>query len=422
MPPAQIQQAHFQGYRRRAFCQIIVDGQDVTDRFDPYLISVQVVDNIDVEDLCNIELDDRNAQLSIPEDDANVVVKLGWAGEGPRIPLFRQEQVDESGHLIGYDYDVLPTDIPPGELPFEASGMLIVFNGYVHNVESGFSRRSGGRRLWIEAKGTHAKANDKTPDMKSWGSGAEAVGNEAQSGATGGGIPLSQVLGDAAAKAGMGLQISPSLGNISRSFWMMNESPRHFAERIAHEIGGQVKMAGNQMIMTSATDGLNIDGQMMPLIAVEWGVNLISWRIKPYVARSQYKAARSKFFEIFKGSWEQTKGDIGGSTPFGNAAATAMRFGAAPNKQVGDHYNGGMSAESELKRGTGWVLFNGEPTARAGAAVQIIGARPGVDGNFKIKQAEHNYIRSGGYTTRCDLDKPSFNSGYEHWLKKSGQT
>jgi phage protein D len=419
MAGEQIQSARFQGYRRRAFCQIIIDGQDVTNRFDPYLISVQVIDNIDTEDECNIELDDRNAQLSIPEDGANVVVKLGWAGEGPRVPLFREAKIDADGHLIGFDWDVLPTDIPPGELPFEASGMLVVFNGFVHNVESGGSRRAGGRRLWIEAKGTRPGANDKTPDMKSWGSGTDAIGNEDQSSATGGGIPLSQVLGDAAAKAGMGLQISPSIGNISRNFWQMNESPRHLAERLAREVGGQVKMSGGNMIITSATDGLNVDGKMLPLIVAEWSVNLISWRIKPYVARSQYAASKSKFFDIAKGLWDQTQKSIGGNTPFGMASATAMGQGAAPNKQVGEHYNGGMSADSELKRGTGWVIFNGEPTALAGNALQIVGARPGVDGNYKIRQAEHHYLRSGGYTTRCDLEKPSFQSGYEHWLRQA---
>jgi hypothetical protein len=32
--------------RLRAYCKIIVNGRDVTDFFDPYLISVEVIDTI----------------------------------------------------------------------------------------------------------------------------------------------------------------------------------------------------------------------------------------------------------------------------------------------------------------------------------------------------------------------------------------
>lgn len=412
----QVQRAHSQAYHRRAYCQIIVDGQDVTDKFDPYLISVQVIDNIDEDDQCNLELDDRNAELSIPEDGAQVQARLGWAGEGPTIPLFRHYQVDENGYLTAETLDQLPNpaDIPAGAMPFEASGMLTVFNGYVHNVESGFARKGGGRRLWIEARGSKPKADDKSLDMKTWGFGA--VSNESQG--AGAGIPLSQVLGDAASKAGMGLKIAPEIGNISRDFWSQNGSVRQFAEQIAREVGGQVKISGNNLIVTGANDFVNVDGQQVPLIIVEWDTNLIAWRIKPYVARPQFGQARSKFFDLHKGAWESVTKGIGGSTPFGMSSATLHSFGAAPNKQIGEQLNGGSGSDSEINRGTGWVLFNGEPSALAGHQLQIIGARPGVDGNYKIKQAEHNYIRTGGYTTRCDLMKPSFTAGYENWIKQ----
>jgi uncharacterized protein len=415
--PVQIQTGHHQWGRRRAYCQILVDGQDVTDKFNPYLISVQVVDNVDEEDLCNLELDDRNAELSIPEDDAVVQVRLGWAGEGPRIPLFRQHEVDEEGRLMGYDLDTLPTDIPPGELPFEAGGMLVVFNGYVHNVESGFGKKAGGRRLWVEAKGSRGKADTKSHDMKTWGTGNESQGSEG-----GAGIPLSTVLGDAAKAAGMGFEISPSMGAISRSSWFQNESAMHMAERIAREVGGQVKISGNKLIFTSATDGRNSAGELVSLIIAEWGTNLISWRIKPFVARPQFGKTNTKFFDVFKGAWDKVGGSVGGSGPFGMATAMSQRAGAAPNKQVGEQHNGGMKSDSETNRGTGWVLINGEPSALAGSRLKVIGARPGVDGVYGIRQAEHNYLRSGGYTTRCDLINPELvEKDYKYWSQKSGQ-
>jgi len=102
--------ALYQGGRRRAHCKIVVDGKDVTNAFDPHLISVQVVDKEGAEtDTCSIELDDRDARLHIPPDDAPVSVSLGWHREN----------------------------------------FPVIFEGRVADVESGFGRSNGGRRLWI---------------------------------------------------------------------------------------------------------------------------------------------------------------------------------------------------------------------------------------------------------------------------------
>jgi hypothetical protein len=61
-----------------------------------------------------------------------------------------------------------------------------------------------------------------------------------------------------------------------------------------------------------------------------------------------------------------------------NAALPMM----APNKQVGEQTNG-LDSVSTRRRGTGWVQLNGEPLARAGWPITIIGARPGVDGSAR---------------------------------------
>jgi hypothetical protein len=39
--------------------------------------------------------------------------------------------------------------------------------------------------------------------------------------------------------------------------------------------------------------------------------------------------------------------------------------------------------------------------------VEVIGARPGVDGTYNIIEAEHLYSRQG-YTTRLEVNRPHF--------------
>src|SRR5262245_20807435 len=183
-----------QGSRRKAVYQVLIGGSegtaeagytdvapwdDVTAKLDPHLISITVTDKEDSIDKAAIELDDRDAKLNIPPDAAPIQIWLGWHTEGV--------------HLI--------------------------FEGTVDSVESGFGRRQGGRRLWIDATGTAMKSAVKSPMTMTWGEGKPPGGGEGRT------IPLKQVLEEAAKKAGLTAKISSQLGNLKRDFWHMgNES------------------------------------------------------------------------------------------------------------------------------------------------------------------------------------------------------
>src|SRR4051812_45535195 len=107
-----------QGPRRHAVCDIRVSGQPVTTRLHPYLISVQVIDTIEGTACeCNIELDDRNAELQIPPNEKTLQVSMGWAGEGPR--LFDQSRV--VAPLTGQEPTLL-VDYEARELPWGGPG------------------------------------------------------------------------------------------------------------------------------------------------------------------------------------------------------------------------------------------------------------------------------------------------------------
>src|SRR5215216_1273773 len=340
--------------RRKVRCTILIDGVDVTSRFDPHLLSVTAIDTLGGVDQCHIELDDREGRLKIPVTwSSYVAVFVGWHSEST----------------------------------------YYAFEGWVTEVESGFSCGTGGRRLWIDATGT-PRNEGKSPSMKNWGEGAPPGQQEGQK------IPLSQVLQEAGKAAGFTVQIGASFQNVMRDYWsMQTESFMHFGQRMADELGGYFKIKGKTAYLRDAPD---LSGG----IEAVWGRNLIEWRIRPYIGRTQWGGSKQDHFNIAQGIWEETKKQFGGEGVFGGASAITQLPNPAPNSSVAEQSNDGSNNFANAARGAGWVSINGEPQARGGMVVTVRGARPDVDGTYVIDEAHHKYERGSGYTTMLKLRFP----------------
>lgn len=391
-----------QGPRRHAAVQIIVHGmQDVTSRLHPYLISVQVIDKHGEADECHIELDDRNAELIIPPNGVVLQVAMGWDGDGPN--LFDSGKTREAIRT--------PEEIKQ-EARFGGPGLRLVFDGWVEEVESGFGRRGGGRRMWITARGHDGKGLAKETQQGFVGEGKPVDGQEGQK------IPMKDMMTKVFGAAGMSVAMSPAMEKISRDYWSWNDSPANLGQRMAEETGGIFKMAGNTATIVDRNTGKNALGDDMPMIEAIWGINLIGWRIKPFTTRPDYGGSQAKFFDLAKGAYQMVKGSIDApGAPYGgkaiaNAANTVM------DKDHGEQSNSGTGALVDAKRGIGWVLLNGEPNAKTGGTISIDGARPGVDGMYSIDEVEHNYTRGVGFTTRCNVTNPRPSGGYDTWKKE----
>jgi hypothetical protein len=436
-----------QGPRRYAVIKIIVNGKEITSVLHPYLISCQVIDTLGgSHDQCNIELDDRNAELQLPPDNVPIQVALGWAGSGPEMPNRGRSSaigggISEATEAFTKKFST-GTDPLFSPLPYDGPGMELVFDGKVSSIESGFGRRSGGRRVWIEATSGNVMGDAKegkkqtwgegTPDDSkpslgasgswstpgasgSWDGGAGDSGHASGSGGDGDGnlVPLSQVFQDAFKGTGIVVKMPTEMANIKRPAWAMSQSPMDFAATLGKELGGSFKLANGVMTFVKKGSGKNADDKDMPIIEAKWGVNLIGWRIKPYAGRPQWGGSVARVFNVFGGVWEEAKGDIGGSTPFG--AAKALLFRALPfaSKLEGEQANDGSARDSQSRRGQGWVLLNGDPRAKAGGHCYILDARPGVDGKYHMKEVEHNYTRGVGFTTRANVEFPQpFRDGF----------
>jgi phage protein D len=349
-----------QAGRRKANCKIEIDTgagmKDVTAALDPHLLSVVVIDKASSFPTCHIELDDRDGRLIIPPLEGYINIGFGWSSEQ----------------------------------------FVTVFTGMTQEVESGFGRKQGGRRLWIDGKGTAKLAKGKTPLQMHWGEGVPPGETKGQP------IKLSQVLQEAAQQAGYSITVSPELGNIERFYWsMQSESFHHFGQRLGKELGAHFKTGSGWATFypKGATD-LGTD------IIAEWGNNLIEWRIKPYTSRPNWSGANAQFYDEKNAAWQAVKSAFGGSPMFGAVSDAITQLPQpAPNKQVGEQHNWGQQADSHLGSGTGSVVINGEPQCLAACKLTIIGARDGVDGPYFVDEAHHHYDRSGGYTVMCKLGR-----------------
>lgn len=354
--------------RLRAFCQIWLSGKDVTSKFDPHLLSLTVTDKEMATDTARIELDDRYGTLELPAENDPIKIGLGWLKDST----------------------------------------YTVFEGVVADLEH-YGSKKQGRRMHVEANAVDMLGLAKQPLKLDW---HEQEGQDGK----GQGKALEDVFKEAAKAAGFdSSKIASKLGQIKRPTWhMIGESFLSWASRIAEANGGNFEAQmkdGKQIAVMSEKNGTtNPDGQEMPTVDAKAGMkgNLIAWRIKPIVTRSQWKETAAEWFDRSKAKWDSTVGEIqkGEGGWFGNAKPTHTSPVPMGDKDQATNKAKSDAGTSERRRGTGWVVIDGEPKAQAQGSCQVQGVRRGVDGKYRIVEVEHSYNRKGGYICRLELEQP----------------
>lgn len=342
-----------QAARVRAFCVIKVGDVDITDRIMPYLISVRII----LRSLLSaeIEIDDRDARLPIPAVGTPVSIQMGW--------------LNERGGLL--------------------------FSGVTMDVEYSDARQ-GGRHMTVHVFGIDFSNRIKEPGSDNLGEGAPPGQNE--------GTPhgLDEFIQQGAAMAGVTIDfMSPKAKEFIRDHWdRQNESFMQLVTRLCSSHGlFPYWHDGNQLTILAFTDS--------PVtITAQSGNNLISLRVRPYVSRGVYNADEQHYYDTLSGQWKRIKvgnnfdPQVDAATgQIGNALHPAP---AASRIEAEDDAKGG-AAQAGTNTGNGRICINGEPSARFGCIVQVIGVRPGVDGNYRALDAvEHIYSRQG-YITWLDV-------------------
>ena len=334
-----------------AIYRVVVDGHDISNLLNPILLKLRVHDAAGTaSDTANIDIDDSNGRIAFPRDGAYMAIDLGW----------------------------------------RSSGIARVFEGTVDDVKSR-GARGEGRTLHITAKSADTKAKTKQHREKHW---------ETKT--------LGAVMQDAARLAGIDMLVDPALASIERDWWGMSaESFLHFGHRIAREVGGTFKVFGRRAILAKRNGGLSVSGAALSTVTARWGVNLINWDIAPVVGRPRFNKVRARWYDVKAAKWQEETVDV--EDPAAQAEATA-RFTKPSRDEAKRTAQNGKTA-SERNKGEGAVRIDGNVMAQPEGTCLVVGARPGIDGIYRIDVVDHELSRSDGFTTSLSLKQPQGDAG-----------
>jgi len=325
---------------KRAVFMVTVAGTNITTTLSPVLISLTVSDKVGTHsDTANLEIDDTDGRIVLPQIGAPVIVALGWEGEGVRV----------------------------------------VFTGTVDEVKSSGSRGSG-RTLSISAKGMDTTGKPKEGQQRHF--------DEKK---------VEDILKEAGQTAGVTeIEIDPSLASITRKYFeMRDESFIHMGERLAREIGGNFRVSGTTAIMSKR------GGTYTAAVLAAWGRNLHGWDISPSLGRAQYSKVRARWYDPKQAEWQEKED----GTKLSVDARHDHRYSKADEQEAGQQTDSDK-ATSERDAGEGSVTIEGDTSAIPDGLCIVTGARPGVDGPYRIESVTHSYSRGGGFVTQLSLRQP----------------
>ncbi|WIJ24997.1 phage late control D family protein [Devosia sp. RR2S18] len=327
--------------------RVTVDGQDATTAMRPYLMSVSVSDRDGTAS--------DAAQLEF--DDAGGQVKL--PRDGAKVQV----------HLQG----------------------ALVFEGVVDAVRSSGSR-GGGRILSINAKGFDAK-----------GKATEKQAFHLDD------ATLQQFMDKAASKAGIStVAIDPAFASIFRDYWSADhDSFLQLGEKLARELGATFKIRGDKAVLAKRGTGSAASGAAMPTVLGEVGRNVINWSIAPVISRQKAKATRARYFDRASASFKQV--DVETSIEDSEVVDAVSKLAA--DEEQARAMAEGRKADDEREGGEGSVQIDLAPEAQAEGTFILRGARPGIDGSYRIVGVTHKADRGGGSVTNLDLKQPGSGAG-----------
>jgi len=332
----------------RTLYAVYVNGQNITSTINPLLISLVTTDQDGTEsDSASIELDDRKQMLVFPEEGAEMRILL----QG-----------------------------------------VEVFVGKVDTVNWTLTR-GGGSVLKISAKGLDTKSKVKEPKQKH-------IDKK----------KVSEAIKEAGKDAGLtDVTVDPELDEERDYYFLDNESPMAFAQRLADEIGGTLRIRNNKAVISKKGGGKSATGAVLPTIIATRGVNLIQANVTPVSGRTRYKKVRSRHYDKKKAKWIETEEE----TEDTGAEATHTDRHSVADEKEGKGKNRKNKQEAADKKGAGSVTITLNPAARAEGVCQLSGCRPGIDGSYKIQQVSHRVTRAGG-TTDITLKQPDKSTGKDN--------
>lgn len=301
-------------------------------------------------------------------------------------------EIDDAGAKIAFPEAGAPIKISLGWLN---TGMREVFSGTVDEVKSTGSR-SGGMMLSITAKGFDATGKIKQGQERHFDQKT-----------------VKDIITDAGKAAGLTkVEVDPQLADVVIPYIdMRGESLLHFGQRLARMVGASFRVQGDRVTVARRA------ADYSPTIRAERGINLHSWDVTPVIGRARFKKVKARYFDKAKGKVETVEAEVDADAL---TDAEFFRRELAPDKAEAERAAQSDAAVAKEKGGGGSVVIEGAPDAIPDAMCVIAGARPGVDGSYRIKGVSHSYTRGGGYTTTLELAHPQGEAGKDRRAAKPG--
>lgn len=343
---------------KKAVFEVLIDGENISDRLSPLLISLSVSDEPGASsDAATIELDDTDGRAIMPTDKASISIKLGWDGEGV------------------------------GE----------IFRGFTDGAPRAKGGR-GGRTISITAKGVDTRGKAKQGQRRHFDN--ETIGNALQ---------------ETGRWAGYSVVVDQELAAIKRKYiGLDDESFIEFGERIAQELGGTFKISGDKAILAKRNGGVNPAGATLATVRAIWGENLHDYDIEPIVGITVDKTTAARWYDVKAATYRVATAETGTE---GSETTRAAIYIEADESQANERAKAD-AAESDRKSGEGSVTIEGNLGAQPEGLCVVSKCRPGVDGTYRIKGVTHDYSRSG-WITRLELGQPKGEAGKDKRGKSS---
>lgn len=330
---------------------IEVGGLDITGTFNPLATDISVTDaSGEAADTASISIADVDGRVALPPIGDPISIGIGFGAPS------------------------------------------LLFEGFVDDVTCAGSR--SGRTMSISAKSADT-VKGKLKEQSAKHLDDSTLGDAFQQWASDAGI------GEA--------KVHSSLASIKRDYWSMdNESFMAWGQRMARKYGATFKVLGNRAVLVPRSAGISASGRPLQTIIARYGDNLKDYNIKPLLGRPQHAQTRSRHFDIAKAEWLEKLKEASYQTQA--SAIQTTRF-TETDEGNADAKAGSQDKENDRERGGGSINIIGNPAAMAEAPCQIVGARPGVDGRYRIDSSNHTYNRGGGFNTSCTLKQPSEGAG-----------
>lgn len=270
-------------------------------------------------------------------------------------------------------------------LGWQDEGVREVFRGTVDEVHSA-GGRSGGRTLTISAKGVDTTSKAKEGQHRHFDNKS-----------------VKDILSEAGRIAGIAeVDVDPALASIVLPYIdMRGESFIHLGERLARAVGGSFRVTGAKVLMAKRS------GDYTASVTAAAGDNLHEWQITPKVGRGRYKGAAARAYDRKTAS----EIEVSALTDVDLTDADFVRREVFADEDEAQRAADADAATARETAGSGSVTIEGTTDAIPDGLCVLRGARPGVDGTYRIKTVTHSYSRSDGWKTALELAEPQGTAG-----------